>query len=119
MKVVIAGGRNYALTVYDEAALEGLHRCYGWTEVVHGGATGADTGAGAWAARQGLPVTMLSAQWAQYGKAAGPLRNKAMAQYVGPDGMCVAFPGGVGTADMIQKAHANGLRVVDWRKGVS
>ena len=51
------------------------------------------------------------ADWKQYGRGAGPIRNREMLQYSEPD-IVVAFPGGAGTADMIRAARTAGYPVV-------
>ena len=50
------------------------------------------------------------AQWDVYGRRAGPIRNQEMIDEGKPDGV-VAFPGGKGTADMVRRAEAAGLKV--------
>lgn len=47
--------------------------------VVHGGATGADALAHKWARARGLRVEIHRAGWKRHGRAAGPIRNQAMA----------------------------------------
>src|SRR5262249_48090233 len=51
---------------------------------------------------------------AQYGRSAGPRRNSEML-LKGPE-MLLAFPGGKGTADMVDKAERYGLEIlkIDW-----
>jgi len=47
------------------------------------------------------------ADWETYGRAAGPIRNQKMLDSEQIN-LCVAFPGGAGTADMVarcKKAH--------------
>ena len=51
------------------------------TEVVSGGATGADEAGEFWAECSGIPVKRFPAEWEMRGKAAGPWRNKLMARY--------------------------------------
>lgn len=50
---------------------------------------------------------VFPAHWEQEGRAAGPRRNN---RTLGPD-LVVAFPGGKGTADMVARARAKGVRV--------
>lgn len=52
-----------------------------WTvdHVIHGGARGADTAAGHWAEREGVPVDVYEADWDEHGNSAGPIRNEEMA----------------------------------------
>lgn len=46
------------------------------------------------------------------GKAAGPIRNQHMIDTAKPD-LVVSFPGGAGTADMVRRAKAAGVRVIE------
>ena len=48
--------------------------------LLHGGARGVDTIAGDWARRRGFEVKVMPADWDQYGKAAGMIRNKEMVE---------------------------------------
>ena len=51
------------------------------------------------------------ADWEKHGKAAGPKRNKRMLEWK-PD-LVVAFPGGKGTANMVQQARQAGVEVIE------
>lgn len=117
MRLIIAGGRDYALTDTDRDFLDRVHRELGITEVVHGGCSGADMGGAAWAAEAELPVRVFpvsTAEWKEVGPSAGPKRNHRMAQYAGasdaPYGFpgapaaLVLFPGGRGTLSMFNVA---------------
>lgn len=79
--------------------------------VIHGGARGADSLAGEVATKAGVPVEVYPAQWEKHGRRAGPIRNQQMLDEGRPD-VVLAMPGGVGTADMVRRAKAAGLRVV-------
>ncbi len=46
------------------------------TEVVTGGADGADSSAESWAKHKGIPCKVIYPKWEDHGKAAGPARNK-------------------------------------------
>lgn len=99
MKLIIAGSRtftDYAL-VCTTLAPERAHI----TQVITGGARGADQLGARWATEHGMPQEVFPADWAQFGKAAGPRRNRAMAQ---AGDQLVAFWDGAsrGTADMVQ-----------------
>lgn len=45
------------------------------TEIISGGANGADALAERYAKDNNLPLTVINADWAKHGKAAGPIRN--------------------------------------------
>src|SRR5216684_4086692 len=69
-----------------------------------GGATGADQFAMEWAAtKPEIKRYVCHADWETHGRAAGPIRNEKMLTWK-PD-LVVAFPGGVGTADMVRRAE--------------
>ena len=51
------------------------------------------------------------AEWKKHGKAAGPIRNRKMLQDGKPD-LVLAFPGGRGTANMVELATDAGIRVM-------
>lgn len=42
--------------------------------------------------------------------------QKITAYAKGRPALCVAFPGGKGTADMVRKATSAGVEVLDWRE---
>jgi hypothetical protein len=61
------------------------------TEVVSGGARGIDKLGETWARSRGIPVRVFHANWDKHGKAAGPIRNREMAEYA--DGALVLWDG--------------------------
>lgn len=110
MKLIIAGGRDYQMTGDDKTALLALDIEMGITEVVSGCARGADQEGEKWAEANGIPVKRFPAKWRELGKSAGHHRNTAMACYA--EALAV-FPGGRGTADMIQQARERGLPIIN------
>jgi len=104
VRVVVAGGRNYRLTPDDESFLDTIDI----TELIHGGCSGADTDAGEYAQKRGIPTMVFRADWRRYGRAAGPMRNKQMAENADA---VVLFPGGSGTASMKREAVKAGCTV--------
>lgn len=87
----------------------------GISVLIHGAQTGADSLAGEWARRNGIEtlgyeVTM--ADWAEHGRAAGPMRNRRMIQEGRPD-LVLAFPGDRGTRDMVRQARRAGIEVLE------
>lgn len=83
--------------------------------IIHGGANGVDTMANTWCFNTNTPKLVFPVSkedWERVGNIAGNLRNTKMLEDGKPD-MCVAFPGGRGTADMVAKAQAAGLRVLE------
>jgi len=124
MRILVCGGRdrNPAIVWHwlemhaTEECADALGRAQHVliTHIIHGGAHGADAGAEQWALASAIPVTCFRADWEQYGRQAGPLRNARMLAEGRPDAV-IAFPGGAGTADMVRKARAAGLPVVEAR----
>jgi hypothetical protein len=108
MKVIIAGGRNYEMTDTDWWYLDTIDI----TEVVSGGATGADKGGEEYANAEFIPIKLFPANWEKYGKAAGPIRNREMVEYADA---VVLFPGGRGTDDMFNAAKDAGIIIYDKR----
>lgn len=108
VKVIVAGSRYF--TSYER-----LVRVIEWsrfkiTELVSGGAVGVDTCAERWANENGVTIRRFPADWKQYGNAAGPIRNIAMAKYA--DGLLAYWDGrSVGTKNMIEKAAFRGLAI--------
>lgn len=115
-RLLVTGGRNYAKR--DEAAqqraaaaLDAIHEQHGVTLVMQGGATGADAIARAWAKVRNIASVTYEADWDRYGGRAGPMRNERMLNLGRPQ-LVVAFPGGRGTADMVARAKAAGVKIL-------
>lgn len=113
MKLIIAGGRAYFLTKQDYAYLDALNKATPITEVICGGATGADDCGCTWARENRLPVRLFLPQWKRYGHIAGPMRNREMAEYADA---VVLFPGGRGTRSMREEALAKGITIYEPHK---
>jgi hypothetical protein len=81
------------------------------SEIVSGRAPGADTLGERWALENGIPVKSFPPQYKLYGaKNAPKIRNTQMASYA--DALiAVTFGDTPGTADMIEKAKAQKLRI--------
>lgn len=107
-RILVCGGRDFD----DAALLEQTLNQYSDTArvLIEGGAPGADRLARSWARFRNLEVLTFYAQWQRDGKAAGPIRNRAMLANGRPD-LVIAFPGGRGTADMVRQARAAGVHV--------
>jgi hypothetical protein len=105
MKVLVCGGRDYSDRERVFAILDELHRRHNITQIIEGGARGADALARDWANHRGVEVRTFPADWERYGKSAGFRRNQQMLDEGQSDG-AVVFPGGRGTADMQRRASA-------------
>ena len=81
--------------------------------VMTGAAAGADYHAGEWAAIRGIQVQRCYANWDKFKRAAGPIRNAEMLKQARPH-VVVAFPGDTGTADLVAKARAVGVEVIEF-----
>lgn len=113
MIVLVCGGRDFI----DQTLLSGFldANASKITAIVHGNASGADRMAGDWAAVRGLPEIRVPANWGFYKNAAGPIRNGWMLTFCKPD-VVAAFPGGNGTANMVDQARKAGVRVIEVKK---
>lgn len=124
---------NYAIVTGDRQA---THSKWGGTirqalrdheidVVIHGDARGIDTIAKDMAVWDGINAIPFPADWSKHGKAAGPIRNQAMLDYLkfviceGGDndtGIVLAFhpdlANSKGTGHMVRIATAAGLNVV-------
>lgn len=113
MRVLVTGGRNLNDRNMIYQVLDIFHHKHGITVLIHGAATGADTLAQEWAFLNSIPVCsfpVTKEEWDRLGKRAGPLRNERMLKVGRPDAL-VAFPGGRGTANMVQQAKAENLKL--------
>lgn len=116
-RVLVCGGRNFddrglmAKTLSPFKPKNLLSDVSDFILIV-GGAPGADTLAEEWADCFGVRKRVFMANWKEHGKAAGPIRNQLMIDQGKPD-LVVAFPGGSGTADMVRRARAAGIEVME------
>jgi len=74
-RVLICGDRNWS---HSAPIYNLIHLLNNNTLVIEGGARGADTMAGDIAHAAGLTVLKIMADWANKGRAAGPIRNREM-----------------------------------------
>lgn len=121
-RVIVCGGRDFASTNMDERdfvynTLNQLDATRGpFKVVIHGCATGADEEGRIWAVGMGRLEAPFRANWRAHGRAAGPIRNQRMIDVGKPDAV-IAFPGGRGTADMVQRAKLAGIPVFQASQG--
>lgn len=118
MKVLVCGSRTWSDAGIIWNILEILADHHPDAEVIHGAARGADTIAGHAALALGFTVHSVPANWEQYGKAAGPMRNKQMLDMAPDHVLAFRLDGkSSGTDHMIKIAHRAGVpvRVVDQR----
>ncbi len=108
--VVVAGTRtfdDYELLKGKLDVLIGEKAKEHKIEIVSGGATGADALGEKYAEERGFAVKKFPANWGKHGKAAGPIRNKEMAEYAHA---VVVFWDGLsrGSMSMTNEARAAG-----------
>jgi hypothetical protein len=108
MRVLVCGGRNYIDWANVHRVLSTLDPPP--TLVMSGGARGVDSMALAWAKDRRIATLKFMADWDRYGLSAGPRRNQKMLDDGRPD-MVIAFPGSVGTADMVRRARLAGIPI--------
>jgi glycerophosphoryl diester phosphodiesterase len=119
MKLIIAGGRDFedkavATKAFIDFSVEvnakTLHKVNPFTEIVSGGAKGADRCGEFIAQFFSLPVKQFIPDWDGLGKRAGFVRNTEMAEYA--DALLAFWDKkSKGTAHMIQTAKQKGLKV--------
>ena len=130
LRVIIAGSRSFGSftllekechkifkSLSEEGYLSGnVKKDCPNIEIISGTANGADRFGEAFALKYGIEVKRFPARWDKYGKGAGYVRNKIMAQYAAKSdelGVLIAFWDGKsrGTKMMIDLARENNLRV--------
>lgn len=109
MKIIIAGSRSFSdyqlLSEKMDKLTAGLN-----VTVISGHARGADQLGEQWAKKKGIPLEIYPAEWEKYGRSAGPIRNRQMANI--SDALVVFWDGASqGTKNMIDVARQNGLKV--------
>jgi len=120
VRILVCGSRTFDNAWVMAGVLANVYTYYsGNIMIIHGAAKGADTLASDWAMAMGLEIDPYPADWKQYGKRAGFLRNTQMLQEGRPDRV-VAFVDkplaeSKGTKMMVDIARTGGVpcRVVE------
>lgn len=84
MKLIIAGSRTITdYNILKDAIAEfiAVDKIYNISEVVSGTANGVDKLGEQWAIENHIPIKRMAADWKQFGRAAGMIRNKEMGDY--------------------------------------
>lgn len=140
-RIIVCGSRSFTDRAMVEKKLSKLIVRLACFELITGGCpTGADRLAEDWADRQfprkRVVKKRFHAEWdnlqapgaiikvrpggGKYNAAAGPARNKAMADYAGRKGVCIAFRNAIGpspgTDDMLARARKMGMKVYVYKK---
>ena len=113
MHVLICGDRNWT----DTASMRNCFFTFPTdTVIIESEARGADRMAATYAAYFDFTVMRFPANWAKYGKAAGPIRNQQMLDEGKPD-LVVFFhkdlASSKGTKDVVIRAKKAGVPVID------
>lgn len=114
-KIIIAGGRdfnNYELLDKEVTSIVNSMMSVPMDsiEFVSGGAKGADSLGEKYAKANNFKLRIFPANWDKHGKAAGPIRNRDMAEYA--DMLIVFWDGrSRGTRSMIREAKHRDLEV--------
>lgn len=111
MKVIIAGSRE----ITDPGLLEKVVNLapFNISQVVSGGARGVDDLGYHWAKSQSLEIRIFPAFWRKFGRGAGPIRNKEMAEYA--DALILIWDGkSPGSANMLKLANQFRLPYVEF-----
>jgi hypothetical protein len=109
MRTIIAGTRDAKITMKFITDLIGWSGI-GVSEVVSGCSGIVDLYGEKWARFVGIPVKSFPADWTAYGRKAGPIRNRMMAEYA--EALIAVWDGkSRGTKNMIEEARKRGLKV--------
>lgn len=117
MRVIIAGGREVELEAGIGMVKQAIADSgFAITELINGGARGIDASARKYwrdlffDKPPEFPLTVVNADWSSDGRAAGPIRNRRMAEQA--DALIAIWDGeSRGTKNMINTAKAMGLQV--------
>lgn len=108
LRVIIAGGRD----IHDyQLVLDAIDECqFPIATVVSGGAKGVDALGEKYAVEHNVKLNIYEADWETHGRAAGPIRNRKMAENA--DALIAIWDGkSRGTKNMIETAEKKGLLV--------
>lgn len=118
LKVIIAGSRTFDDYAFLQRHSDSILQYYKDIEIVSGNQKttdpktkhtyGADYLGERYARDKEYPIELFPANWTKYGKSAGPIRNKQMAQYAD---FCIIFWDGKskGSQSMINEARRAGI----------
>ena len=112
MRILFTGSRKLKVpaSLVRSYFLE-LAREHGKFEVIVGDAGGTDAAIRSLAYEFEHPCRVFFADWDTHGRSAGPIRNQEMVD-THPN-LCVAFPGGAGTANCTRLAKMAGIKIID------
>lgn len=109
-KVIVAGSRYFTDYAFVKSVLDDYLSNQTDVEIVSGCAQGTDRLGEQYAEENGLPVKRFPADWNTYGRAAGPIRNKQMAEYA--DVLVLFWNGSSpGSKNMLKNAKEMNLKI--------
>lgn len=115
MKILVTGDRHWTDSELIKETLEAQEGC---TQIVQGGARGADRIAHAMALELGLESITVPADWDMYGKSAGVIRNQQMLDLHSDIAYVLAFHDHLeeskGTKDMVRRALKKNIPVYNY-----
>jgi len=109
MKVIIAGSRDF--NDYELLSKTVNESNIKITEIISGTARGADRLGERYAKENKIEIKRFPAEWEKFGRQAGYLRNKQMAEY-GDALIAFRIDKSKGTSHMIELARKNNLQVI-------
>jgi len=107
-QLLVCGSREYELATELERVLDALVSVNRPSQVIVGGARGADRLAAAWSRKRGFETVTVLADWNRDGKSAGFKRNERMVNRLRSGDKVVAFVVDA-TAPTAGTAHTMGL----------
>lgn len=121
MIFAVSGGRDYRISKDGYKALDKILNRYELTDSSQYLLSGhcptpfnIDKDAEAWAKKNKVEVILYEADWNKYGRAAGPMRNASMAEYLSNNnGVLLLFKGGRGTLSMKNECVSRLVPVID------
>ncbi len=108
--LLVCGGRHWRNRHLTFKVLDRARTGFNVRLVVSGGRPGADKLTSDWADARNIPKLVLTANREKLARSTGPHLHQRMLDDGRPD-MVIAFPGGRGTADMVQRCKERGLLV--------
>jgi hypothetical protein len=119
MILLVTGSRKWTDFYLLNAELNAIHEATPIELLIHGDADGADAHAKAWAKANEIPYLSIPAKWKKNFKAAGPIRNSVMLDFMGivpthyiAFSITASLEESRGTADMVKKADKAGIKQI-------
>ena len=118
-RIIICGGRHFddyeTLEKVVDKVISELKLTSQEIEIVSGNCQGTDLLGELYAEKHELKCTVFPAKWKKFGKAAGPIRNSEMIDYISDseNPIVIAFvgPNSKGTMDTVKKGKKAGFTV--------